>query len=74
MVLGSRIKKLSAWGCRRLRIGVLRIEECLDVIDCVIRFIKGIFVRCRCVNEVTGSSVFNILLDFFHLEAYHLRA
>ena len=36
MVLGIRGLKLNVWVGRRFRIGLVRLEELLDVLDCVI--------------------------------------
>ena len=38
------------------------------MLDCVVRVIKEISVRCRSVYEVIGSIVFDILIVVFHLE------
>ena len=45
----------------------MRLEECLDVIDCVIIFIEDICVMCRSVDKVIRSRVLNIPLGFLHL-------
>ena len=44
MVLGSCRRKLNDWGGQRLRIVVERLEECLDLLDCVISGIKYYFL------------------------------
>ena len=67
MVLGSWRRNLTDRGGWRFRIGVVRLEECLDVLDCVIRGIKDICVRCRSVDKVIGDRALNILLNLFHL-------
>ena len=58
------------WGSLIFRIGVERLDKCRDVLDCVIRSIKEIFVRYRCADEVIGSSILNILLGVFHLKVH----
>ena len=70
MLLGIWRRKLTEWYGRRYRIGVTSMEECLDVIDCFIRGIQNICVRCRNVDKVTGSSVLNLLPDLLHLEVH----
>ena len=56
-------------GSQKFRIGVVRMEICLDVLDCLISGTDDIFVRySRCVDKLIGISVLNILLDVFHLE------
>ena len=72
MFLESWGRKLPDWGGQRFWIGVMSLEEYLDVLDCVISGIEEICVRCRTVNESTGSNVWNILLDFLHLEVNYL--
>ena len=72
MFLDSWGRKLTHGGGQRFWIGVMSLEEYLDVLDCVISGIEEICVRCRTVNETTGSSVWNILLDFLHLEVNYL--
>ena len=67
MVLGSWRRNLTDRGGWRFRIGVVRLEECLDLLDCVISGIKDICVRCRSVDKVIGYRVLNILLNLFHL-------
>ena len=67
MFLGSWRRKLTYWGGWRFRIGLVRLEECLDVLYCVISVIEEMCVRCRSVDEVIGSSVLNIPLGFLHL-------
>ena len=54
-----RIKRTN-WCGQRSRIGVVILEECINVVDCVISSIHKICVMCRNFNEVIGSSV----LDF----------
>ena len=54
------------------RIGVVRLEKGLDVLDCVIISINDLFVRLRCDEEVIGSSVLDILLGALHLEVHWL--
>ena len=66
-------RKLTYWGGWRSRIGVVILEECIGVLDCVIRGIQNFCVRCRNVEELIGSSVLNILIDLFHLEMHCLR-
>ena len=39
-------RKLTDWGGWRSRIGVVILEECIGVLDCVIRGIQNICVRC----------------------------
>ena len=51
----------------------MSMEECLDVLVFFISGINNIFIRCRNGEEVIGSSVLNILLDFLHLEVHRLR-
>ena len=63
---------MTDWGGQRSRIGVVSLEESLDVIDCFISNIQNICVRCRNVDKVTGSSVLNLLPDFLHLEVHCL--
>ena len=73
MVLCIWIIKLTDWGGRRFRIGVERLEVCLDVLYFFVSGIEEIFVRCSVVDEVIRSIVFNILLGFLHLEVDCLR-
>ena len=70
MVLGSRRRKLTNWGGWRFRIGVVIVEECLDVLDFVVNGIKDICASCQSVDEVIRSSVLNILVDVLHLEVH----
>ena len=58
MFLSSWRRKLTDWGGKRFRIGVARLEECLDVIDFVISGIENICVMCRDVDEVIGRTKF----------------
>ena len=46
---------------------MVRLDEFLNVLDCVISGIEDVCVRCRSVDEVIGSSFLNILLDALHL-------
>ena len=46
MFLGIWISNLTDWGGWRSRIGVVILEECIGVLDCVIRGIQNICVRC----------------------------
>ena len=62
MILGS-------W---RSRIGIPSLDKRLDVLDCVSSDIKDIFFRCRCADEVIGSSVLNIILDALHFKVHRL--
>ena len=64
---------MTDWGGQRSRIGVVSLEESLDVIDCFISNIQNICVRCRNVDKVTGSSVLNLLPDFLHFKVHYLR-
>ena len=73
MILVSRRIKSTCLGGRMFRIVVVRLYEFLDVIDCVIRVIEEIFVRCRSVDEAIESSVLYVLIDVFHLEVHCLR-
>ena len=61
---------MADWGGQRSRIGVVSLEETLDVIDCFISGIQNICVRCRNVDKVTGSSVLDLLPDLLHLEVH----
>ena len=70
MVLDSGKIKLTDWGGWRFRIGVVRLEGFLDVLDCVIIGIEEICGRCRSVDEVIGSIVLDILIDVLHLELH----
>ena len=63
MILGSRV----------FSIGVVRLEECLYLLDSVISGIEDMLIRCRSAEDVIQSSVLNILLDVFHLEVHCLR-
>ena len=72
MILGIQRRKFTDWGNRRFGVGVVNLEELLDVIDCVISSIKEISGRCRSFDKVIGSSVLNLLLGIFHLEVYRL--
>ena len=63
MILGSRV----------FSIGVVRLEECLYLLDSVISGIEDMLIRCRSAEDVIQSSVLNILLDIFHLEVHCLR-
>ena len=62
MILGSQI----------FIIGVVSLEKFIDVLDCVTSGINEIFVRCRCADELIGSSVLNILLGVLLLESHQL--
>ena len=64
---------MNDWGGRGSRIGLVSMEEFLDVIYCVISIIHNIFIRCRNGDKVIGRSVLNILLDFLHLEVHQLQ-
>ena len=57
---------------RGFRIGVVILEEFLDVLDFVIIGINEISVGYRSVDKLIESSVLNVLLDVFHLEIHHL--
>ena len=61
-------------GGLRFRIGAVRLEKFLDVIDCVISGTEDIVFRYRCADKVIGSRILNILLDVFHLEVHQLCA
>ena len=50
----------------------MKLVECLDVIDCFIRDIQNISVRCRNIDKVIGSSVLNLLPDFLRFEVHLL--
>ena len=73
MVLGRQKRKFTNWVGWRFRIGVVGLEECIDVLACVIRGIEDISVRCVSFDKVIRSSILNIMLYVFHLEAYRLR-
>ena len=45
----------------------------LDNTDDTIKYIKDISVRCRSVDKVIISNVFNILLDVFYLNLHCLQ-
>ena len=64
---------MNDWGGRGSMIGLVSMEESLDVIYYVISIIQNIFIRCRNGDKVIGRSVLNILLDFLHLEVHQLR-
>ena len=68
----SKIRGETILVCLRLRIEVVRLEKFLDVLDCLISGIRDIFFRYRCTDEVIGSSVLNIMLSVFNLEAHLL--
>ena len=46
------------------------MDECLGVIDCFISSIQKICVRCRNAEDIIGSSIFNFLTDFLHLDVH----
>ena len=73
VVLVSWRRKLTVLCGRRFRIGVARLEELLDALDCIIGSIKDICVRYRSVDELIVSCVLNILLYVFYLEVHRLR-
>ena len=54
MFLGSWIRKRTYWGVRRSRIVVVRLQECIDVLDFFIRGIHNICVGCSNIDEVIG--------------------
>ena len=64
---------MTDWGGQRSRIGVVSLEECLNVINCFVSSIYNIYVRCRDVDEVIGSSISNLLTKFLCLEVQCLR-
>ena len=43
------------------------IDECLNVLDCVIRGIKEISLGCISADKVIVSSILNTLLCIFYL-------
>ena len=73
VVLGSLKRKINIWGGRRFSIVVVRLEEFLDLIYCVISGIEDICIRYRRSEELIGSSILNILIYFFHLEVHFLQ-
>ena len=50
-----------------------RLEEFIDILDCVISGIEEIFVRCTSVDKVIVSSILNIIIDLLHLEVHCLQ-
>ena len=54
-ILGIQRRKMTDWGGWRLRIRLSSLEECLDVLDCVIISIEDICVRRSSADEVIGS-------------------
>ena len=51
---------------------MVRLEECLGRLDCVISVIQKICVRYKNVYSFIGISVLNILIYFLHLEVHFL--
>ena len=72
MFLVGQIRKMSDWGRHSSRIGVVSLEEYLDVLGCFRSGIQEISVTCRDIDKVIGNRVLNILLNFLHLEVNFL--
>ena len=53
-------------------IAVVRLDKCHYGIDFFISGIEDICVRYRCAYKLILISVFNILLDVFHLEVHRI--
>ena len=73
MFSGIWIRNLTDWCGSSSSTGMISLEECLGVIDCVIKIIQKILVRYRNVDELIIIRALNLLPDFLHLEVHCLR-
>ena len=62
---------MEGWGVWSSRIVVVGLEDFRDVIGGFIRNTHNMFVGCRNVDKIFGSSIMDILTYLFQLEVHY---